>query len=146
MIFLRLFVILFPLIGVCVADNWKYQRDIDLKKDETYHLSFQEGQTAKDMYFRWTLFKNEGLVMHLHYDGFVHQFVLYERYHTRGFKVQLFKPQPRAATSAPYIWIIFSDYNYDTEIASLRLLVHDGNRDVALVAEEKVKNVGFRGY
>ena len=142
----RWLVALLVLASVCVADNWKYTRDFDLKKDEMYHLTFQEGSNIKDLYFRWTLHKNEGLVMHLNYDGFVHQFILYERYHRRGYRLQLFKPDPRAITSAPYLWILFQDYNYDTEIAYLRLLVHDGNRNVTLTLEEKVQDVGFRGY
>ncbi len=143
---MRCFALVVLLFGLCCADNWKYQRDLDLRKDEMYHLTFQEGANIKDLYFRWTLHKNEGLVMHLNYDGFVHQFILYERYHRRGFRLQLFKPDPRATTSAPYLWLLFEDYNYDTEIASLRLLVHDGNRNVALTLEEKVRDVGFRGY
>lgn len=136
------FVSLSPLWG----DNWKYQGEANLKKDEIYHLAFQEGSTIKDLYFRWTLHKNEGLVVHLRYDGFVHQFVLYERYHRRGFKLQLFKQASRAYASAPYIWILFKDYQYDTKTATLRFLVFDGNKSVSLISEQKVKNVGFRGY
>ncbi|RAX57923.1 hypothetical protein CCZ01_04655 [Helicobacter monodelphidis] len=128
------------------ADNWKYQGEVELKKDEIYHLAFQEREVMKDLYFRWTLHKNQGLVMHVHYDGFVHQFILYERYHRRGFKVQLFKHNSRAYTAAPYIWIRMVDYKYDTKTALIRFLVHDGNKEISLVSQEKVNSVGFRGY
>ncbi len=128
------------------GDEWKYQGLIDLKKDEMYHIAFQDGVVNKDLYFRWTLHKNEGLVMHLNYDGFVHQFMLYERYQQRGFKLQLFKKNPRSYTSPPYIWILFKDYQYDTKIATLKFLVFDGNKNVSITAEGKVKDVGFRGY
>lgn len=128
------------------ADEWKYNGIVQLAKDEFYHLGLQEGDVVKDLYFRWTLHQNEGLVMHLHYDGFVHQFVLYERHRQRGYRLQLFSHNPRSYVSSPYIWILFQDYAYDKKIATIKFLIHDGNRSVSLIAQEKVKNVGFRGY
>lgn len=133
------------LIGVLWADEWKYQGELELAKEEVYKVSLQQDKLIKDLYFRWTLYKNEGLVIHLKYDGFVHQFVLYRDYQRLGYKIPLFAPEPKAL-SKPYFWLVFKDFRRDVKLARLKYYIHDGGRDLKMISQEKVGSVGFRAY
>lgn len=65
--------------------------NVELKKDQelVLHLrlnspnklnSNKSENIHKPLKLRWTLYKNEGVVMHLKYDHFPHQFILYKEY------------------------------------------------------------------
>lgn len=127
------------------AAEWKYQGELELAKDEVYKISLKQKEQFKDLFFRWTLFKNEGLVVHLKYDGFVHQFVLYRDYQRSGFKIPLFSPESKAM-GEPYFWLVFKDYRRDVKRARLKFYIHDGGKDFSMISQEKVGSVGFRAY
>ena len=60
---------------------WSWEKELSLEKEQTYQALIQVGDVQKELIFRWTLYKNYGLVIHLRYDKFNHQFVLYAEYH-----------------------------------------------------------------
>ena len=125
---------------------WKAERFIELNKDEFYLLTLQAREAAKTLFFRWTLLKNEGLVMHLNYDSFPHQFILYQDYQRQCYKVPLLKPEQRYYSEEPFFMLCFKDYHRVKKVATLKYYLFQGNRDFNIIDERKVPNGGFNTY
>lgn len=69
--------------------EWSFQKDLSLKKDEIVFAKVSTTQTSRDLTMRWTLFKKDGVVVILKYDGFVHQFILYPDFGRNSFVLRL---------------------------------------------------------
>lgn len=123
--------------------EWKQNRMIDLGKDEFLVLNFKIGEVEKRLYFRWTMLKNEGLVMHLNYDFFPHQFILYRDYQRACYRQNLFGEDPRIYSDAPYFMLCFKEYHRVQKRAWLKFYLYAGGRDINIVDERKVPNAGF---
>jgi len=80
------------------------EEELSLAKDEfaLYDIG------GKSLYFRWTLFINDGLVMHYGYDGFPYQNVLYADYKRNGFKIGL-EQSFDEHMEPPYFMIVFKE-------------------------------------
>ena len=140
----RIFFLLFCCISWLFAPiQWKANKTIELKKDEFYVIKLQANQAQKTLYFRWTLLKNEGLVVHLNYDSFPHQFVLYEDYQRNCYQINLWKAQERYYSQEPYFLLCFKDYKRVDKIATLNFYLYEGGRDFNIIDERKVPNGGF---
>lgn len=140
----RIFFLLFCCISWLFAPiQWKANRTIELKKDEFYVIKLQANQAQKTLYFRWTLLKNEGLVVHLNYDSFPHQFVLYEDYQRNCYQINLWKAQERYYSQEPYFLLCFKDYKRVDKIATLNFYLYEGGRDFNIIDARKVPNGGF---
>ena len=122
------------------------EKFITLNKDEFYLLTLQAREAAKTLFFRWTLLKNEGLVMHLNYDSFPHQFILYQDYQRRCYKVPLLKPEQKYYSEEPFFMLCFKDYHRTKKVATLKYYLYQGNRDFNIIDERKVPNGGFNTY
>lgn len=118
---MRLFLCLILVISFMysVAPNWSYIENLTLKKDEPYLHEFSLNEEPKTLYFYWTLYKNNGLVINLIYDGFPHQFVLYKDYKRKSFKLPLI--HGRDVGDDSYLLITFSDFSTKDKSASLWL-------------------------
>lgn len=66
-----------------------WEKSVELKKEQVYKAHFKVGNVEKELRFRWTLFKNQALVLHLNYDKFNHQFLLYRDYQRNCYKIAL---------------------------------------------------------
>ena len=140
-----LFLLLVPVL--CFAPpEWKEERFLELQKDEFYTLVFKANEAEKRLFFRWTLHKNRGLVVHLNYDYFPHQFILYQDYQRNCYKIPLFKEEPTKYSEAPYFMLCFKDYHRGKKIATLKFYIYEGNRDFNIIDERKVPNGGFGAY
>lgn len=71
------------------APAWSWEKSLWLEKEQLYKARFSVGNVEKDFQFRWTLYKNHGLVLHIRYDKFNHQEVLYTDYQRSSFKIPL---------------------------------------------------------
>lgn len=140
----RIFFLLFCGISLLFAPiEWKAQNTIELKKDEFYAITMQANEVQKTLYFRWTLLKNDGLVVHLNYDSFPHQFVLYADYQRNCFQIPLWKPVEGYYREEPYFLLCFKDYKRVAKIATLRYYIYEGSRDFNVIDERKVANGSF---
>ena len=142
----KIFFLLFVPLICLSAPQWKEDQFVELKKDEFFVMLFQSDGSdgtsiVKRLYFRWTLHKNNGLVMHLNYDYFPHQFILYEDYGRNCYKIPLFKPEPRK--EAPYFMLCFKDYHRGKKIATLKYYIYDGDKNFNIIDKRKVENGGF---
>ncbi|MDO7253585.1 hypothetical protein [Helicobacter cappadocius] len=98
---------------------WNTSENIVLKKDEVYSGVIYEGHLEKPLFFRWTLYKNHGLVVYLNYDKFPYQFILYQDYQRETFKLLLFGKN--VANSFSYLYLSFKDFDEKNNTASLWL-------------------------
>ena len=124
---------------------WKYRGEAVLAKEEVYKITLKLGAMTKDIEFRWTLYKNEGLVVHLRYDAFPHQFVLYRNYQKNRFRLPLFAHE-QMRTEEPFLQLSFFEFNRQTKLATLRFMIHPSDRDLSLIYQGKAKSFGFGTY
>lgn len=131
---LLFFLWLFPalLMAAFPAGYWAQSGLASLKKDELYALIVESGEMKKEVRFRWTLYKNRGLVMHLGYDRFVHQFVLYRDYRQDSFKLDLMSKEEAGLKETPYLMLVFKGYSRASEIADIEYYVYPGDQDVSV--------------
>ncbi|PAF41654.1 hypothetical protein [Helicobacter sp. 11S02596-1] len=98
---------------------WSFDQNIVLKKDQFYKGMVYQDTLEKPLSLRWTLYKNFGLVVHLNYDSFPYQFILYRDYQRDTFKLELFGNDEKSKNS--YLYISFRDFNQKDGTASLWL-------------------------
>lgn len=113
--------ILLILCGAIFAKDpiWNTSQNIVLKKDELYLGVIYEHHLEKPLFFRWTLYKNHGLVVYLNYDKFPYQFILYKDYQRETFKLPLFGND--AVNNISYLYLSFRDFDEKKNTASLWL-------------------------
>ncbi len=148
-IFSVLFCFLLLEIPLFAPPVWKAEKFIELNKDEFYLLTLQtqEAKAAqKTLFFRWALLKNEGLVMHLNYDAFPHQFILYKDYQRTCYKVPLLKEGQKTYEEGPFFMLCFKDYHRGKKVATLKYYLYAGGRDFNIIDERKMPNAGFNTY
>ena len=75
----------------------------------------------KDLMLYWTLYKNYGLVVHLKYDKFPYQFVLYTDYKRKSFKIPI--SQGNDIDKNAYILLSFRDFDEKNKRANLALFM-----------------------
>ncbi len=109
------------------AIEWEYTYTFRLKKDETakilVHKNFEKpSKLSGVMEFRWTLYKNEGLVLLLKYEGFPHQYVLYRKNDRDFIKVSISK-KPSKEWLESYLLMKFEDFDEKRYIATLSVFI-----------------------
>ncbi len=72
-----------------LAPIWAWEKDLSLEKEQVYKANFSVGAVQKELEFRWTLYKNYGLILHIRYDKFNHQVLLYTDYQRNAYKISL---------------------------------------------------------
>ena len=80
---------------------------------------------------RWTLYKNNGLVIFRSYDKIVAQNILYLRKTSRSFRVVL-KPRGINFYDKPYLLVMFKDFDYQTRKAKFELFLSDDTKQIVL--------------
>ncbi|WP_245945585.1 hypothetical protein [Helicobacter didelphidarum] len=109
-----------------------FELDLDLKKDEVVYASIQSSKDSqgssdeKDFTLRWTLYRNEGLVVLVRYDKYPYQFILYKDYKLNGWTLNLLDTQGvNRSLNQPHIKIYFigidDPFNDEKTIAHLRI-------------------------
>ncbi len=134
--FLQVFIFIALSLSVVHADEFRDVTTITLKKDEQKKILVKYDSITKLFKFSWTLYKNEGLVIHRSYDRIVAQNVLYLRYKNQSFRLEL---RPRGADyySVPYLLVKFKEFNYETNEAVFELFLSDRSMNISL---EHLKN------
>lgn len=108
-------IILLALFSVCffhlqaATPLWTWEKELTLEKEQEYKAHFQVGEVQKELLFRWTLYKNEGLVMHIRYDKFNHQVILYTDYQRNAYRLALGRGESNKK-DLPWLFIYFKDF------------------------------------
>jgi len=130
-VILQVFFLLTLSFSVVYADEFRDITTISLKKDEQKKILVKYDDITKLFKFRWTLYKNEGLVIHRSYDRIVAQNILYLRHKNQSFRLEL---RPRGADyyNVPYMLVKFKEFKYETNEAVFELLLSDRSMDISL--------------
>lgn len=140
-------IVLVTLFYVCLFGQidksyWQKNEIVELSKDEFFTIMLTiDGNVKKDLYFRWTLYKNESLTMHLGYDGFVHQFVLHPHYQVDSFKIPLYI-KPNIPEPEPYFMIVLREFRLKDKKAVLEYFIRSGSSKIEANGK-KIKNIEF---
>ncbi len=86
-------------------------KEISLKKDEQKKILVKYDSNERLFKFRWTLYKNGGLVIHRSYDKEVAQNILYMRDKNQSFRLEL-KPRGADFYNVAYILVSFKEFDY----------------------------------
>ncbi|WP_052062551.1 hypothetical protein [Helicobacter saguini] len=109
-----------------------FELDFDLKKDEVLRAvvsASKDSQTIseeKNFTLRWTLYRNQGLVVLVRYDNYPYQFMLYKDFRLNSWNLNLLDTQGvNRALNQPYLKIYFlgidDPFNDEKTIAHLRI-------------------------
>jgi len=115
---------------------WKSQYVVELKKDEILKIEFipKEGK-KQELTYRWTLHKDNGLVVILRYDGFVNQFVLYSEYQVDSFKQPLY-PENKMH-ERPFFLLKFLEFDRRKNVAKLQNFVFEAGMKMEILYSQK---------
>ena len=138
--FLQVFLFLTLLSGCILANDFRDIREISLKKDEQKKILVKYTSNERLFKFRWTLYKNGGLVIHRSYDGIVSQNILYLRTKNQSFRLEL-KPRGADFYTVPYVLVKFKEFDYEKKEAKFELFLSDDKMQIEL---EDLKNVKER--
>jgi hypothetical protein len=141
----RLLAILVLFCTISFAQNWSFKKELSLHKDQFYVVYITRDNVRKLFYFRWTLNKNHGVVIHLSYDRFRHQFLMYKEHFKDIYKLELF-PRDMREYMPPYLLLKYDGFNYEAgnetkpkDTANFTVYVKDliGNITVDNIADVK---------
>ncbi|WP_456451724.1 hypothetical protein [Hydrogenimonas sp.] len=105
---------------------WSHYDTFVLKKDQVQHVEIHANHKTHRLAFRWTLFVNGGLVMHVTYDGHRFQPLLYADYKRDAFRLDLFS-RPNDASplqyETPYALLIFKRFDAAKKRAEIEMKI-----------------------
>ena len=130
-IILQVILITALLLSATFANDFKYIKKISLKKDKQKKILVKYDIYKKLFKFRWTLYKNGGLVIHRNYDQIVGQNILYLRHQNQSFRVEL-KPRGGDHYNVPYILVKFKKFDYKKREALFELFLFDDKNQIEL--------------
>ncbi len=113
------------------ASEFKEVKVIKLKKDKQQKILVNYGTYSKLFTLRWTLYKNDGLVVFHSYDKYVFQNILYLKYKNQFVKQEL-KSRGADIFTTPYLLVKFKEFNYETREAVFELLLSDRKAQINL--------------
>lgn len=126
------------ILSVGFADSFREKKLISLKKDEQKKILVEYGAQKKLFKFRWTLYKNEGLVIFRSYDRIVAQNILFLNHNNQSFRLEL--KGKGADYNVPYILVQFQKFDYEKKSAIFELFLADKSGQVQLkYLDEKAK-------
>lgn len=130
-IIFKLLIFITLLVNSVLASDFRDIKEISLKKDEQKKILVKYASSEKLFKFRWTLYKNGGLVIHRSYNKKVAQNILYQRHKNRSFKLEL-KPRGADFYEVPYILVQFQEFDYEKNEAKFKLLLSDEKKQIEL--------------
>jgi hypothetical protein len=129
--FLRIITLLALSCSFISAADVSEIKKILLKKDVQKKFLVKYADKEKLFKFRWTLYKNGGLVIFRSYDKIVAQNVLYLRHENQSFRVEL-KTRGMDSYNVPYMLVVFKEFKQDTKEALFEILLFDDKKQILL--------------
>jgi len=126
---LQILIALFCINSAINANNFAYMKEISLKKDEQKKILVKYDDRERLFKFRWTLFINDGLVVHRAYDKIVSQNILYLNGKNQSFKVEL---STRGANyyEVPYVLVKFKEFDSGKNEAIFNIFLYDKENEI----------------
>jgi len=138
--FSRVLITLLLLLNVSSALDVKDRRLVSLKKDEQTRILVKYAQYKRLFTFRWTLYKNEGLVVFRSYDKKVAQNILYLNHINQSFKL-LLKAKGADFYNVPYFLVKFKEFNVKKHEAVFEIFLSDSRDQIQLKYLKKGEKV-----
>ena len=129
--FLHVITLLAVSCSFIFASDLVETKEILLKKDVQKKILVKYADKEKLFKFRWTLYKNGGLVIFRSYDKIVAQNVLYLRHENQSFRVEL-KTKGADSYNVPYMLVRFKEFKQDTKEALFEILLFDDKKQILL--------------
>jgi len=116
----------FPFLLFAIPfDYWWIDDNIYLKKDYLVTYNIEYNNKTYNFKFRWTLYKNDGIVVIYNYQGHRYQNILYKNIQLNGFKKFIeFGDTP----NSPYFIVYFRDFK--DNIAKFEFLVYNPEKNI----------------
>jgi len=137
---LQIFLLLVLLPSLGFSNDYRVNMTISLAKDEQKKILVKYEGNSKLFKFNWTLYKNQGLVVHRAYDKIVAQNILYQREKNRFFRLEL-KSRGANNFNPPYLLVKFKEFDYETKRAIFELFLYDRDLEIKLFDLNKSKEV-----
>ncbi len=128
--------LLFFLLFISKINAYDYKKcyEVELKKDEKKSFIIKYEDKTKDFNFRWTLYKNGGLVVHRYFNRYVAQHMLYLREKNRSFKVELIS-RGQNYYDLPFLMVKFKEFR--EKRAVFKVMLFDAKEQVVLENGDK---------
>ncbi len=119
------------LTSIVYANDYREIRKFSLKKDEQKKILVKYDSKERLFKFRWTLFVNDGLVMHRSYDKIISQNILYLNGRNQSVRQELVT---RGAHSyeVPYLLLKFKKFDMKKHEALFELFLYDKQSEIKL--------------
>ncbi len=137
-----LIIISFSFLFSMPKDYWLHNEKVVLKKDKFYTAWVYRDKDSKKeykkiLYFRWTLFHNNILTMHLNLEKFNHQFVLKEDMFQHSFKLDIFDSS--YGIENPFLLIMFDSFDVKKKEVHFTFLIRDefGSIEIEKIEEKR---------
>ncbi len=137
---LQVFLFLTLLFSSIWANDFRDTTEVSLQKDEQKKILVKYDSFERLFKFRWTLYKNGGLIIHRSYDGVVSQNILYLRNKNQSFRLEL-KPRGADFYNVPYVLVKFKEFDREKKEAKFQLFLSDDRMQIEL---HNLKNVKER--
>lgn len=124
------------LVSSASANQFADMEKISLKKDEHTNIFVKYANYERLFKFRWTLYKNEGLVLFSSYDKEVSQHILYLNNTNQSFKV-LLKPKGSDFYETPYFLVLFKNFNFEKHEADFEVYLSDKKHQLEVKYQKK---------
>ena len=135
---INFFLFLTLLFGTVRANDFRDITEVSLQKDEQKKILVKYDSYERLFKFRWTLYKNGGLVIHRSYDGVVSQNILYLRTKNQSFRLEL-KPRGADFYNVPYVLVKFKEFDTQKKEAKFELFLSDDKMQIELHDLKNVK-------
>jgi len=129
--FLKFLVLYTLLYSALFGNDFREVKKISLKKDEFVQIVVKYKNRERLFKLRWTLYKNNGLVIHRSYGKIVSQNILYKRHSNASIRVEL-KPKGADFYNVPYLLIKFRDFDIKKHEAMFEFYLSDDNMQINL--------------
>jgi hypothetical protein len=126
-----LFFFSLSLFGFDAKKYWWINDTIYLKKDYPAIYKIFYNKKIYTLKFRWTLYKNRGLVMLYNYENHSFQNVLYKDYQLNGYKIYITKHD---LVNDPYLMVYFRDFK--DNLAKINILIYNPKRNIKIKLNE----------
>jgi hypothetical protein len=121
----------FLVFGFDPLKYWWIDDIIYLKKDyPAIYKIYYKNQTYV-LKFRWTLYKNKGLVMLYNYNNFPYQNILYKTHQLNGFKKFI---RWKGLPNSPYFMIYLRDFSQN--VAKFEFLIYNPKKNIQIKLNE----------
>ena len=124
------------LVGSVNATEFADMHKFAPLKDEQTDILVKYAEYKKLFKFRWTLYKNEGLVMFASYNKQVSQHILYLNTTNQSFRVYL-KPKGLDYYGVPYFLVYFKEYDAKKKKARFEVFLSDKRNQIKLIYPKK---------